>query len=64
MRRLTILLTAVVAALVVAAPAGAFRLGHAARPVAHNPADHLADLAPDAEVYDPATHCTRKPKPA
>jgi hypothetical protein len=63
MRRLSIFLTVLVAALVAAAPAGAFRLGHSPRPVADNPADHLADLAPDPEVYDPATHCTSKPKP-
>ena len=46
-----------------AAPAGAFRLGHALRPVADNPADHLVDIAPDPEVYDTATHCSPKPKP-
>ena len=63
MRRSLILLAAVVAALVVAAPAGAFRLGQALPPVADNPADHLVDIAPDPEVYDPATHCTSKPKP-
>jgi hypothetical protein len=63
MRRLSILLTVTIAALATAAPAGAFRLGHALRPVANNPADHLADLAPDPEVYDPATHCTSKRKP-
>src|SRR6478609_10800685 len=63
MRRSLVLLGAAVAALVVAAPAGAFRLGHALRPVADNPADHLVDIAPDPEVYDTATHCSRKPKP-
>jgi hypothetical protein len=63
MRRSLILLAAVVAALVVAAPASAFRVGHALRPVADNPADHLVDIAPDPEVYDPATHCSPKPKP-
>ena len=57
------LLAAVVAMLVLAAPAGAFRLGRAPLPVGNNPADHLVDLAPDPEVYDPATHCTRMPKP-
>jgi hypothetical protein len=56
MRRCVTLLVAVVAMLAVAAPAGAFRLGRAPVPVAHNPADHLIDLAPDPEVYDPATH--------
>jgi hypothetical protein len=63
MRRSLTLLAAVLAMLVAAAPAGAFRLGRAPVPVAHNPADHLIDLAPDPEVYDPATHCTNKPKP-
>src|SRR6185312_6345992 len=63
MRRSLTLLAALLALLVVAAPAGAFRLGRAPVPVAHNPADHLVDLAPDPEVYDPATHCTDKPKP-
>ena len=63
MRRSLTLLAAVLAMLAVAAPAGAFRLGRAPVPVAHNPADHLIDLAPDPEVYDPATHCTRTPKP-
>ena len=63
MRRSLILLAAVVAALVVAAPASAFRVGHTLRPMADNPADHLVDIAPDPEVYDPATHCSPKPKP-
>ena len=31
--------------------------------MADNPADHLVGFAPDPEDYDPATHCTRKPKP-
>ena len=63
MRRSLTLLAALLALLVVAAPAGAFRLGRAPVPVAHNPADHLVGLAPDPEVYDPATHCSPKPKP-
>ena len=63
MRRSLTLLAAVLAMLVAAAPAGAFRLGRAPVRVPHNPADHLVDLAPDPEVYDPATHCTNKPKP-
>jgi hypothetical protein len=62
MRRFSILLTVLVGVLAGAAPAGAFRVGHAPRPVAHNPADHLAGL--DREVYDPATHCTSKPSRA
>lgn len=28
-----------------------------------NPAEHLVQLAPDAEAYDPATHCSAKPRP-
>jgi hypothetical protein len=63
MRRSLILLAALVATLVVAAPASAFRVGHAPRPVADNPADHLVDIAPDPEVYDGATHCSPRPKP-
>ena len=63
MRRSLTLLAAALAMLVLAAPAGAFRLGRAPVPVAGNPADHLVGLAPDPEVYDPATHCTSKPKP-
>jgi hypothetical protein len=63
MRRSLIVFAAVVAALVVAAPASAFRVGHALRPVADNPADHLVDIVPDPEVYDAATHCSTKPKP-
>ena len=46
-----------------AAPAGAFRLGAASTPVARNPADRLAALPADPEEYDPATHCSRAPKP-
>jgi hypothetical protein len=63
MRRSLTLLAVVLAMHVVAAPAGAFRLGRAPVPVADNPADHLVDLAPDPERYDPATHCTTRPKP-
>ncbi len=63
MRRSSILSIALLATLVVASPAAAFRLGHPPQPVAHNPADHLAGLVPDPEVYDRATHCTSKPKP-
>ena len=60
MRRSLMLLATVVAMLVLAAPAGAFRLGRAPLPVADNPADHLVDLAPDPEVYDPATNTWTK----
>ena len=62
-RSLSALIIAVLATLVAASPAGAFRLGQAPVPVADNPADHLVGFAPDPEVYDPATHCTSKPKP-
>ncbi len=63
MRRSLIVLAASLVVLVAAAPAGAFRLGRAPVPVPHNPADHLIGLAPDPEVYDPATHCSATPKP-
>jgi hypothetical protein len=46
-----------------AAPAGAFRLGPAASPIAGNPADRLAALPADREEYDRATHCSPRPKP-
>jgi hypothetical protein len=63
-KRLTILACAVAAlALAIAAPAGAFRLGAAPNPVAHNPADRLADLPADPEDYDPATHCSTATRP-
>ena len=63
-KRLLLLACAVAAlTLAVAAPAGAFRLGPTVAPVAGNPADRLAALPADPEEYDPATHCTRKPKP-
>jgi hypothetical protein len=50
-------------AAVFATPAGAFRLGPAVAPVAHNPADRLAALRADPEEYDPATHCSRATRP-
>jgi pimeloyl-ACP methyl ester carboxylesterase len=31
--------------------------------VAHNPADALADLPIESSTYDPATHCSSKPRP-
>ena len=31
--------------------------------VAHNPADALAELPIEDSEYDPATHCSKKPKP-
>jgi hypothetical protein len=54
---------AVVVALAVAAPAGAFRLGSTVPPVGGNPADRLADLPADPEDYDPATHCAPAARP-
>jgi hypothetical protein len=64
-QRLLLLATAVAAlTLAVATPAGAFRLGAAGpAPVAHNPADRLADLPADPEDYDPATHCSTTTHP-
>ena len=64
MRRSLTLFAVVLAMLVVAAPAGAFRLGRAPAPVADNPADHLVDLAPDPEVYDPRRTALRSPSRA
>jgi hypothetical protein len=61
-----LVLTAVAAAAALAAPAapaGAFRLGATGAPVAGNPADRLASLPADPEEYDPATHCSPRPKP-
>ncbi|MEA2255736.1 MAG: hypothetical protein QOG35_1781 [Solirubrobacteraceae bacterium] len=63
MRRLCLFAAAATVALSAAAPATAFRLGSSPRPVAANPADRLATLAPDPEQYDPATHCSAKPRP-
>jgi hypothetical protein len=62
--RLLVIVMFVAAALAtIAAPAGAFRLGPAASPIAGNPADRLADLPADPEEYDRATHCSPRPKP-
>jgi hypothetical protein len=64
LKRLIPLAGAVAAlALIVAAPAGAFRLGATVSPVAGNPADRLADLPADPEEYDPATHCSTTTRP-
>jgi hypothetical protein len=63
MRRLIVLAAAAVVVLSTAAPAGAFRLHRALGPVAGNPADRLASLPADPEHYDPATHCSPRPKP-
>jgi hypothetical protein len=55
------LVAAFAAALCLAAPAAAqaFRLPSHLGPLADNPADRLASIAIDDEVYDPATHCDR-----
>ncbi len=45
------------------APALAFRLPADLAPMAGNPAEHLRSLAIDPERYDPATHCSSKPRP-
>ncbi|MEP6953477.1 MAG: hypothetical protein ABI950_05365 [Solirubrobacteraceae bacterium] len=63
MHRRALLLVAVLALLAVAAPAGAFRLTQPGASVANNPADRKAALTPDPETYDPATHCSSKPRP-
>jgi hypothetical protein len=68
MRNRPILIAVLIAVLVaaalatVAAPASAFRLGLDVSPIAGNPADRLASLPADPEVYDRATHCSPRPK--
>jgi hypothetical protein len=52
-----------VAALMLASPAGAFRLGRVLTPVSVNPANALAALPADPEEYDRATRCSPRPKP-
>jgi hypothetical protein len=60
----SILLAGVAATFLAAAsPAHAFRLPIDLGTVTGNPADHLESIAIDPEVYDPATHCSAKPKP-
>ena len=51
------------AVLMLATPASAFRLGGVLGPMPGNPAERLASLPADPETYDPATHCSRKPRP-
>jgi hypothetical protein len=57
------LLAALTASLLLAVPASslAYRLPAGLAPVAHNPADALASLPIDDEVYDTATHCNPMP---
>jgi hypothetical protein len=57
------LLAALLATLLAAAPAAAFRLPADLAPIAGNPADHLLSTPIDPETYDPATHCDPRPKP-
>ena len=58
-------LFALVVVLGLAAPAAAqgYAWPIAYTSVAHNPADTLADEPIEDSDYDPATHCTKKPKP-
>jgi hypothetical protein len=57
------LLAALTASVLLAVPASslAYRLPAGLAPVAHNPADALASLPIDDEVYDTATHCNPMP---
>src|SRR5688500_3289315 len=54
------MLAAVAAALLLAAPAGAFRIQQVLEPLTGNPGEALAELEPDEEAYHPARRC--KPK--
>jgi hypothetical protein len=51
------------AALILAAPASAFRLAGVPGPVSGNPANALAALPADPLEYDRATYCAPKPRP-
>lgn len=63
MRRLTIVLPALLAGLLTAAsPAGAFRLGEVLDPIKGNPADALTSPVDDP-AYDRATTCKTTPRP-
>lgn len=63
MRRLPILLLALLALMAVVPAAQAVRVGALSAPVAGNPAERLARLAPDPEDYDPATRCSPGSRP-
>ena len=64
MRPSRIVLLALLATLGVAAPAHAIlRLPAAPSQVAHNPAERLLATPIEDSVYDPASHCSRKPRP-
>ena len=62
MCRRSTLLALVLALVTLAAPAAAFRVSQPGATVSNNPADRLASLTPDPETYDPATHCSSKPR--
>ena len=57
------LLVAVLLLLVPVPAAEAFRLPEAFGPIEGNPAQRLAHLPADEEVYDPARRCDPRPKP-
>jgi hypothetical protein len=64
MRPSRMLLLAVCALALAAAPAHAMiRLAAVPARVVGNPADRMLAVPIEASVYDPATHCSRKPKP-
>src|SRR3954449_4082193 len=64
MRPSRMLLLAVCALALAAAPAHAMiRLPAVPAQVAGNPADRLLSVPIEDSVYDPATHCSRRPKP-
>jgi hypothetical protein len=62
-RTILLLAATCVVAFALASPAQAFRLGKVLTPISANPANALAALPADPEEYDPATHCSPKPKP-
>ncbi|HEX8103697.1 MAG TPA: hypothetical protein VF533_13860 [Solirubrobacteraceae bacterium] len=64
MRFRPLLLAALLAAAALPGAAGAVpRLPAVPAPVAGNPADRLTTAPIEDAVYDPATHCAKKPKP-
>ena len=64
MRPSRIVPVAVLATLIVVAPARAIiRLPAAPTQVAHNPAERLLAQPIEDSVYDPATRCSKRPKP-
>lgn len=64
MRPSRMLLLAALASLLLATPAHAIiRLPAQPRQVAHNPAERLLSQPIEDSQYDPATHCSRAPRP-